>query len=487
MKIRSRAFKVGIMAAGTAFTKLAGILSAVILARCLSTTDYSTYRQVLLAYGTVAPFMAFGLPRALYYFLPGEEKRAGGVLLENLVPLSVMGFVFMVGLWCGGADLLAGWFNNPGLASALVIFAPYALFMLPQGAFTACMMARDRVQHVAVFRPVSKLVMVAAVIGIAMLLGGAEGAIIGAVVGTGLVGLPTIWLMFHVCRGGAWNFSLGGIKKQIFYGIPLGLSAMVGTIAGNTDKLLVSSMGAPEQFAVYVNGAMQLPLVGIVTGSVIAVLLPDMAKHYKAGEKDEAIEIWKRAAVKCGFVLIPVGIFLAAMSSDIMALLFSERYRESGVPFLFYALILPLRSISFSTPLLASGKTKLLLTESTGNLLLNAVLSYYAIKIYGVYAAAAVTLLTSYVWASCVNSYLICKVYGTSPLNLIPVRKLLTAFVVSLAGLVVVLVIKSLDLTTIYKVLFGACMYAFIIIIAYLKLEVFPKRHFTKNMFKIFR
>lgn len=463
MKVRSRAFKAVILAAGTGFTKLAGILSAVVLARYLTTTDYSTYRQALLAYGTVAPFMALGLPKALYYFLPGEDKRAGGILLENFIPLCVMGLAFMVGLWCGGADLLAMRFNNPGLAAVLVIFAPYALFMLPQNAFTACMMARDRVQHVAIFKPVSKLVMVGAVVAIALMLGNSEGAIIGAVVGAGLIGLPTVWLMFHVCRGGSWNFSFKGIRKQIFYGVPLGLAAMVGTTAGNIDKLLVSSMGTPEQFAVYVNGAMQLPLVGIVTGSVIAVLLPDMAKYYKAGRKDEAIEIWKRAAVKCGLVLIPAGIFLAVMGSDLMAFLFSERYRDSGIPFTFYALIIPLNSFSFATPLLAAGRTKVTLVESLVYLVLNTGLSFLAIKLIGVNGAAFATLVIAYLWGVSFNSLMIKRVYGVKLTNFIPRELYKVVFATVLASVSFLLLIVPVEITWVRLIM---CAFSFGIILA---------------------
>ncbi|MDA7880918.1 oligosaccharide flippase family protein [Akkermansiaceae bacterium] len=424
MKVRSRSLKAIILASGTLFSKLAGLLSAIFLARYLTKADYSTYRQALLAYGTAAPFFALGLPKALYYFLPGEKKRPGGVFLENFLLLSVMGLLFTVGLWLGGADFLAWRFNNPDLSTALVVFAPFAFFMLPQGTFTACMMGRDRVQHVAIFQPLSKLVMVAVVITVAVLWAGSMGAIVGAGLGAALIYVPTVWLMFHVCRGGSWKVSCTGIKKQLHYSIPLGVAAMVSTTAGNIDKLLVSSMGTPEQFAVYVNGAVQLPLVGIITGTVVSVLLPDMAKHYKAGEYAEAIAIWRRGAVKCGLILIPSGIFLAGVGQDFMAVLFGERYRESGIPFAFYAMLLPLSSVSFGSPLLAAGKTKLALFECLGSLAINFGLTVLAIKLFGIYGAAAATLVTTYCWAACFNTLFIKKYYHANLRQMFAYREL---------------------------------------------------------------
>jgi O-antigen/teichoic acid export membrane protein len=295
--------------------------------------------------------------------------------------------------------------------------------MLPQSAFTACMMGRDRVQHVAIYQPLSKLVMVAVVITVALLWAGSMGAIVGAVIGAALIYIPTVWLMFHVCRGGSWSISWEGVKQQLRYSLPLGVAAMVAGTAGNIDKLLVSAMGTREEFAVYVNGALQVPLVGIITGSVISVLLPDMAKHHKAGEYAQAIAIWRRAAVKCGLVLIPSGIFLAGISQDFMTLLFGERYRESGIPFAFYALMLPLSSISFGTPLIAAGKTKLALLESLGNLTLNFGLTILAIRFFGIYGAAAATLVTAYFWAASFNAFLIRKHYRTRLRDMFDLRQ----------------------------------------------------------------
>ena len=468
MKLKSRKSKAVIMAAGTGFTKIAGLVSAIILARYLSKSDYSTYRQVLLAYSTVAPLLALGLPKALYYFLPGEEKRAGGVFLENFIPLCAMGLLFMVGLQCGGAELLAWRFNNPDLASALIIFAPYALFMLPQGAFTACMMARDRVQHVAVFQPFSRLVMAVAVVAVALVWRSGEGAIVGAVVGAGFVFLPTVYLMFHVCRGASWRFSLNGIKQQYFYGIPLGVAAMVGDTAGNIDKLLISSMGTPDQFAVYVNGAMQLPLVGIITGSIIAVLLPDMAKHFKAREYTKAIEIWKRAAVKCGLILIPAGIFLAVLSNDLMALLYSERYRDSGIPFAFYAILLPLRSISFGTPLIAAGRSRLALFESCIALFINIFLSIIAIRIFGYIGAAMATVIVSYLWSATFNAVMIGRTYETKLDNLLPWKDLARILAISLLALLPLLLLRMSIANLGLKFAIFLIVYSGSIIIAYL-------------------
>jgi O-antigen/teichoic acid export membrane protein len=41
-----------------------------------------------------------------------------------------------------------------------------------------------------------------------------------------------------------------------------------------------------------------LGLIGVVTGSVAAVLLPDLAMYHKNGRLAEAVSLWKRGAAK---------------------------------------------------------------------------------------------------------------------------------------------------------------------------------------------
>ena len=106
---------------------------------------------------------------------------------------------------------------------------------------------------------------------------------------------------------------------------------MVGLMSRSVDKVVVSSMCTPEQFAVYVNGAIDIPLIGILTGSVNAVLLPEIVELYKRGQAREALLLWQRAAVKCSLILLPAMCFLFAMAPEVMRVLFSDAYAASAI------------------------------------------------------------------------------------------------------------------------------------------------------------
>ena len=97
------------------------------------------------------------------------------------------------------------------------------------------------------------------------------------------------------------------------FSVPLGLASMVGLMSRSVDKVIVSSMCSPEEFAVYVNGAVDIPLIGILTGSINVVLLPEIVQLYSEGKAEAALSLWRRAAVKCSRILLPSTCFLFAM------------------------------------------------------------------------------------------------------------------------------------------------------------------------------
>ena len=284
---QSRTVKAGILASGTFMTTCVRLISAVILSRVLSMYDYATYRQTLLAYAFISPLLMLGLPQALYYFLPGENKRPRSLLMENLLLLSFMAGLFTLFLLFGGNRLLAWRFSNPNIARTLLILAPYPLFMLPASGLSACLIARNRVKQVAVFNVLSHLFMFAVVLTAVLIFRTPVAAIVGTVIGAGIVLFPALKFMFAACNVGSLLPSINGMWSQLQYAVPLGLAAIIGTISKLLDKMIVSSMCSPEQSAVYINGAIEIPLIGVLTGSVMAIIIPDLVKMHKAAQYKE--------------------------------------------------------------------------------------------------------------------------------------------------------------------------------------------------------
>jgi O-antigen/teichoic acid export membrane protein len=396
---QSRTFKVAVLASGKLLTTCVGIITFAVLSRLFAIQDYATYRQTILAYTFAAPFLMLGLPEALYYFLPGERKRSRSVLVENLLLLGFMGGLFSVFLFFGGNRFLAWRFNNPDLEQTLRILAPYPLFLLPVSALSACLMARDRVKQVAVFNVLSRAIMLVMVIAFSLIWRTPVAAIIGTVIGAAIVLLPALKLMFASCAEGPLLPSRAGMWSQLNYSVPLGMAGLVGSLILNLNKVVVSSICSPSDFAIYINGAMEIPLVGILALSLKSVLLPEFVYLYKSEQYDKIIEVWKTATVKCASIFVPVMVFLFAMAPQVMRVLFSAKYEAAAFPFRVLLLLLMMRSMNLDVIFLSTNHNKLILARGVVSLCANLVGSIIFVKRFGYIGAPFSLVLVAYFWS----------------------------------------------------------------------------------------
>ena len=108
------------------------------------------------------------------------------------------------------------------------------------------------------------------------------------------------------------------LKAQVRYAVPVGIATILGCAALYADKIIVSRTFGPEIYAGYANGAMELPLVGIVSGSIATVLFPEMVVLAKEGRTAELLALWHRAIQRCAVVLLPFLGLLIFLAPEVM-------------------------------------------------------------------------------------------------------------------------------------------------------------------------
>ena len=397
---RSRTFKAAVLASGNAATALVTLLLAAVLSRHFDKVDYATYRQTLLAYKFAAPLLTLGLPAALYYFLPSEKSRTRAILLENLMLLGMTGLAFSLFLALGGNVLIAQWFSNPELEKTLLVFALYPALFLPATAVSATLVVREKMSWLFLHTVGTRLLRLGLVLAAIWFFPGSPLAVVGATTVSGAVVFSSaIFLMLRaVKRGNQWRPSRSGVWLQLKYAVPLGLAAMLETLALGIDQVLVSMLCSPERYAVYVNGAMEIPFLRVVTAAATAVILPDLVALYKEGKMKEAVGLWQSSARKVSLLLLPVGGALFVTAPELMTLLYSADYQESARPFRIYLLLLPARLIYFGAIFQAAGRTDLVLKRAVGTLILNTVVSYPLVYYFGIEGAAWGTVLVFWLY-----------------------------------------------------------------------------------------
>lgn len=326
------------MSLGRTLTALASIVFGMVAARLLSKNDYATMRQTMLAYSFIAPLLMLGLPDALYYFLPRAKDRKRGVIIDNLFLIFLLAMIFSIFLAAGGDKLLAMRFHNPDLSTTLKWMIPYPLYVMPAGILGAVLLTQNKTYTLASYNVISSVLLTGLTI-LGVVITRSYNGPLKAQIYFPLLLLPVVlWLSFrHVPGSFSWP-DRKSMVEMLKYAVPLGLAGMLGTVMLETNKIIVSAMCTPEEFANYVNGAIEIPLVAIITGSISSVIFVDMTKYIHKGDKEDALLLFRKAAIKSATILLPVMIFLLAAGKPFIVTLYSEKYLESVGPFTYISL-----------------------------------------------------------------------------------------------------------------------------------------------------
>jgi len=442
--MNSRQFK----AVCLAFSRVAASLSVLfcygMLSRWLSKEEYATLRQLTLTYKAVLPFAAMGIPAALMYFLPKESDHQRSIVIKSLIALSTTGGIFFLYIVLGGNQFLAGLFNNPALAPALSRYSPYFLLAIPLSIATPCLIATGRTLTSVVVSLVGVLLYVLIVLVIAASHPTALDISSGLVLHV-MIMLPLVlFLIFQATKGSAGQPQKLELRSILAYSIPLGLGTMVATLTIYVDKFVVAAFLPPFEFAIYVNGATEVPLIGAVTGAAAAVILPEMVAKISSGNSHGALDLWKGAAVKSAWILFPVTSVLWVLAPYLIVLLFGEDYQNSTPIFRIYLLIVPIRIAFFSLIYQGCGKSGLLLRRCVLALVLNAVFSIPMVIYFGAIGAALTTVIIT--WAVMVpyNCFETSRLLGVRVSELFDLKRLLRVALGSFAMAAILVVVSSI-------------------------------------------
>jgi O-antigen/teichoic acid export membrane protein len=214
------------------------------------------------------------------------------------------------------------------------------------------------------------------------------------------------------------------MTEMVKYSVPLGFSGMLGLITLQLDKIIVSSMCTPEEFAIYANGAIEIPLIGIITGSIATVILADMTIMCQQKNHDKALMLFHRASLRSASVLLPAMCFLMITADQFIITVYSVKYIQSVPPFRLYLLILPVRIVVYGSAIMALGMTRFILIRSIFDLIINAILSVILVRVLGYIGAVIATILTLYLWSVPFNLRIISKGFNIRVISVIPLLDL---------------------------------------------------------------
>ncbi len=413
-----------LLTASNGLASLCAIVLAAYLSRTFDETTYATFRQVLLPTNLAAPLLILGMPTSILFFLSRDDTDRPQILANNLATLLLVATGWSLFLLLGGYALITRSFDNPQLQSFLPFAVALSFLQLVTASFNNCLFSLGRHRHVVVVN----LLRVVLVVG-----GGATAVYLfrslHALLAANLIAILTLFplqllLMFRGCGGVAKAPTLAGIREQVSFGAVLSLATVLGSIHQQTDKFIVAVLRTPLEYAVFFNGAREIPFVSIVHSSVTAVVLPDLTRMLSEQRYRDAHALWQSATQKVATILFPLTGLLICVAHELIVLVWSAKYAGATPVFVGYLMLLPLRSISYGSACVAAGRKDLVLKGAIIGLVANIALTIPAVRYFGVVGAAYATVIS--IGAVLIPWYLVqlARVFHVGLRKLIPWRNL---------------------------------------------------------------
>jgi O-antigen/teichoic acid export membrane protein len=434
-------------------------LIGIALARILTQGDYGSYRQLFLIYATFSTLLLLGIPQSVLYFLPRANTEAEQKLIitRTLNLITMLAFVFSSALVIFRAQI-AVLFNNPELETLLVIYGVYPLFVFVTQLFSSIMLGMKRTDRVAKFTLFCICCDVVIVLGAALifrsLLYIVSGVMISAL-------LQWFYAQFQLRRyTEVFHFDREGLRAQLRYSIPLGLSSIIGMLSVQLDKIVISGYFNPEQFAVFSIGAMELPFIGIMTNSVNSVLLPALSSKQSLAD---SVALYRATIRKNALIIFPIAIYCFVFAGDILTFLYSNLYSGSTPYFRIYLFTIILRVASYGILFQAFNKTKVILYISVLTLITNLGLNLFLVRQLGMMGPAIATVAVSYLGVV-IYLILIPSMIKIHLRELFPLLALAKTMAASLASGLIVYYASSILVGTVFRLgvgfaIFGASYY----------------------------
>ena len=390
--------QVGALASGSVAANVFALLLLMALTRLVPKAELGAYQQLGLIFSIVSPLLVAGIPVALLYFIPRSDDPADASsrVGEAYIVLGALGFITSTAIAVGRVPLAEA-LGNPELSGALLAYAPYPFFMFVTSVMPMALVAVRRAGLAAALNALGGAFVALGVLTAALIEADASHMATGLVVGQVWTAVAATYAVQRTVGISVRREKVKqGALVLLGYGLPLALTGLAGRFAFQFDRLVVSRNFTPALFAVYVVGAVELPITAIVQQAVNAVLVPALSRHYAAGDLTGMAALWRRAIRRTSLILFPLFVFFMLTSTATVKLLFGSNYAESAEVFRIYLLLVPLRVATYGLITQAIGRTRINLTASFVLLGLNAVLVLALVGPLGLVGPALGTVLATF-------------------------------------------------------------------------------------------
>lgn len=371
------------LTASKVLTLIIGMVTAMLLSRFRTLEEYGTYSQLLMVISITTSIISLGIPNSINYFLArAESDQEKQKFLSVYYSLNTL-ISFATGLVLVlSAPLIASYFNNPLINSFVYFLAVFPWTQIIQASIENLLIVYQKTTGIIVFRVLNSLLLIGIIVVVQLLNWNFQAFLILFLVIQVLFSISTYLIAKSLSGKLQVDFNRELIGKILKFSVPLGLASVVGTISIELGKLVIGAMYNTEQLAIYANASREMP-VTIISASLTAVLLPQLARLLSKEKNEESVTLWGKSVTLSYVFMSFFSAVLFVFAPQIISILYSDKYLPGVNVFRIFSLVILLRTTYFGILLNSKGKTKIIFYSSIASLILNLILSYLFYLLFG--------------------------------------------------------------------------------------------------------
>ncbi len=368
------------------------IFSIMLLSRYLMVEQYGFYRQFIISDQIIISIFALGLPASTMYFLSSKNKDK---YLPNVyVVLAVVSILplFLSGIISNIFDInfKTDFFSNNIMLLAFIYSA--SIFV---NSSENMIIAMKKTKYMPIYVTIPSTFWL---LGILFSWYFKKDLIFILIISLIRYLIYLIITIFFISqRFNFRNINFEKMKEVFLFGIPVGVSSMIGLISTNIDKLVIGNFYDIETFAIFSNGAYEIPFLTIISGSLFSVVIPSLKELFESNKTKEINLLWNKAGTAMITIIIPLASTCILFAETIVLFLFSEKYIASIPYFMLYQTKLFARIFLYGSFFIAAGKSKLYMYNAIFSMSLNFILDIILVQVIGPIGAVIATVISVFV------------------------------------------------------------------------------------------
>lgn len=176
-----------------------------------------------------------------------------------------------------------------------------------------------------------------------------------------------------------------------------GINEVAGIVARWLDKLFLLYLLSPAAFAVFFNGAIEIPIFGILVSAIGTVMLNNIGGNL--ADKKNAMDTFRESFKILSLLAFPLFFFFLLMHAELFSVIFNNRYNASIPVFVVSIFIIPVRISHYGVLLQCYGQSHKITLGALLDIGLSILLMVVLFPLLGTPGVALAIVISTYLQA----------------------------------------------------------------------------------------